>query len=422
MSVVINTNYAATTAANNLAHSNELLQKSLNRLSSGSKIVNPSDDAGGLAVSMKLSAAARRQGAVSTNIANAVSMLQTQDGVLAVTGKILNRMSELKVLNSDITKSSSDRANYQSEFSALQTQITANGAEKFNGVSLFGTTTVSVAATEDGNTAVGIQGTNLLGTAGPVAWSNISNDIAPGSNWTSSNPSISNIAGYTRFHGDGTLTTTQSNISGPYTISFTLNSVGGSPGTATITGGGGGTLDLAALTSDGSDHPVSISVDAAGTASWSFQNGAQTGTIANFGSVSGGAIVFSQTGSGSVDMHVGDDFTLTSTAGGGASNNVGGVAGASSLTSVNLSTITGAISDLATYRAQNGASQSRFQFATELLTVNKANLEAANSRITDVDVAQESTALARYNVLVQAGTSMLAQANQSSQLALKLLQ
>jgi flagellin len=68
-----------------------MLQKSLNRLSSGSKIVSPADDAGGLAVSMKLSAAAKRQGAVSNNVANAVSLLQAQDGVLGATGKILNR-------------------------------------------------------------------------------------------------------------------------------------------------------------------------------------------------------------------------------------------------------------------------------------------------------------------------------------------
>jgi flagellin len=61
-------------------------------------------------------------------------------------------------------------------------------------------------------------------------------------------------------------------------------------------------------------------------------------------------------------------------------------------------------------------------FASELVTVNKANLEAANSRITDVDVAAESTQLARWNVLVQAGTSMLAQANQSALGALRLLQ
>ena len=86
------------------------------------------------------------------------------------------------------------------------------------------------------------------------------------------------------------------------------------------------------------------------------------------------------------------------------------------------STITAAIESLATLRAQNGAEQSRLTYALDMLKVNKTNLEAANSRILDVDVAEESTQLARYNILQQSGTAMLAQANQSSQSLLRLLQ
>ena len=133
MSVVINTNIAATIAANNLAASNTMLQTSLNQLSSGSKIVNPSDDAGGLAVSMKLSAAATRDGAVENNIADANSYLQTQDGALQVAGQIVDRMSELKTLYADPTKNASDLANYDSEFTALQSQLTSISSETFNG-------------------------------------------------------------------------------------------------------------------------------------------------------------------------------------------------------------------------------------------------------------------------------------------------
>jgi flagellin len=134
MSVVISTNYSATVASNNLAASSASLQKSLNRLSSGSKIVSPADDAGGLAVAMKLSAAIKRQGAVASNIGNAISYLQTQDGVLKIAGKVLERISELTVLATDVTKSNSDIANYNSEFKALQTQLTAFGSEQFNGI------------------------------------------------------------------------------------------------------------------------------------------------------------------------------------------------------------------------------------------------------------------------------------------------
>ncbi|MDD2763127.1 MAG: flagellin [Opitutaceae bacterium] len=270
MSVVINTNFAATVAADNLAASNASLQKSLNRLSSGSKIVSPADDAGGLAVSMKLSAAATRSGAVVTNIANSVSFLQAQDGVLKVAGEVLQRMGELKTLYSDPTKNANDKANYDSEFTQLQAQLGSLAGESFNGVALFGTGSLTVPVSEDGSTTVTITAKNLADSSSGV----------------------------------GVLTAT----------------------------------------------------------------------------------------------------------------------GVGSLSGIQLSDITTAVQNVATMRANNGAEQSRLGFASEVLTVNKANLEAANSRITDVDVAQESTQLARWNILVQSGTAMLAQANQSPQIALKLLQ
>jgi len=247
-----------------------MLQKSLNRLSSGSKIVNPSDDAGGLAVAMKLNATTKRQGAVANNIGNAVSLLQTQDGALKVAGKILDRVSELKTLNADVTKSSGDKANYQVEFVALQTQLTSMQSETFNSIALFGTTTLNVGVTEDGLAA------NSVSLA--------ARDL-----------------------------------------------------TDTTTGVG----------------------------------------------------------------------TITATA--------------ATLETLDLVEITDALERVATMRAANGSEQSRLGFAAELVTVNKANLEAATSRITDVDVAQESTQLARWNTMVQAGTSMLAQANGSAQTALRLL-
>jgi len=273
MAVVINTNYAAMVASNNLAASNSSLQKSLNRLSSGSKIVSPSDDAGGLAVSMKLNAASKRQGAVANNIGNAISYLQTQDGALQVTAKIMDRMSELRTFYEDKTKNTSDLQNYDTEFTALSKQLQSITSEKFNGIALFSTTSLSIVATEDHSTA----------------------------------------------------------------STITVNS-----------------RDL-------SNTGTGISLLNTGTAS------------------------------------------------------MGGTAG------ITLANITDAIKNIATMRANNGAEQSRLGFAQELLTVNKSNLEAANSRIVDVDVASESTQLARWNILVQSGTAMLAQANASSSTALRLL-
>ncbi len=270
MSVVINTNFAATIAADNLAASNASLQESLNRLSSGSKIVSPADDAGGLAVSMKLSAAITRSDATNTNIQNSVSYLQAQDGVLKVTGEVLDRMGQLETMYQDPTKNAQDKANYDAEFQQLQQQLTSLTSESFNGVNLFGTGTLTVPVSEDGTSSVTIAAQNLVSTAAGV----------------------------------GTLTAT----------------------------------------------------------------------------------------------------------------------GITSLGGITLADVTTAIQNVATMRAVNGAEQSRLGFASEVLTTNEANLQAANSRISDVDVAQESTQLARWNILVQSGTAMLAQANQAPQIALKLLQ
>ena len=98
------------------------------------------------------------------------------------------------------------------------------------------------------------------------------------------------------------------------------------------------------------------------------------------------------------------------------------VSGAANLAAVTTTQVTAAITSVASFRAQNGADSSRLQFASDMLQVNRNNLEAANSRIADVDVAKESTSLARHNIMVQAGTSMLSQANSSTQAVLKLLQ
>ena len=110
MSVSINTNYAASAAANNLGLSQSMLQRSLNRLSSGSRLVSPADDAGGVAVSMRLSAQAKRSGSAGINIQNAISLLQNQDGAIKIAGKIVERMAELHSLYNDATKNTDDKA------------------------------------------------------------------------------------------------------------------------------------------------------------------------------------------------------------------------------------------------------------------------------------------------------------------------
>ena len=140
MPIVINTNAAATTASFNLSKNAEALRKSLARLSSGNRITQPAEDAGGLAVAYKLDSQAKRTEAVLNNHQNALSFLQVQDGALETVGKIVNRMSELRTMAADITKNSSDVENYSKEFRELQSQLNQVRLEKFNGISLFSIT------------------------------------------------------------------------------------------------------------------------------------------------------------------------------------------------------------------------------------------------------------------------------------------
>src|SRR5580700_4235962 len=170
MSVVINTNVSAEIAARNLAASNLQLEDSLNKLSSGSKIVNPSDDAGGLAVATKLTATADREGGLQNSVGDAVSYAQTQDGALQVAGSILNRVSELETLYTDPTKNSSDLANYDSEFTQLQAELTSLTSQTFNGVTLFGSASISVDVTDDLSSAnaVSLSAANLSSSASGV--------------------------------------------------------------------------------------------------------------------------------------------------------------------------------------------------------------------------------------------------------------
>jgi flagellin len=311
MPLNINTNAAAANASYYLSKNNAALQKSLNRLSSGSRITKPSDDAGGLAVSMKLQGTINRLSGVEKNIGNAISFLQVQDGILENAAGILDRMAELKALSQDVLKNSSDIANYDSEFATLQVQLFQMSSSTFNGVSLFGRY-------------------DNAGTA--AVFQNTSNTVSI----------------YTSARGESG-SAVQINKS-TLLSALTLKS---------------NTLSVAAW----SDSGNSGAANSAGTFSFA--------------------------------------ASISTTA--------------MTLSKVSVGVFNQALQNLATLRAENGGSVSRLQFAQESAAQQRTNLEAAKGRIVDVDIASESTTLAKYNILVQASASMLAQANSTPNVALMLL-
>ena len=269
--MVINTNTSAARGARFLGEASGNLQKSLARLSSGSKIVEPQDDAAGLAVSSRMDAQINRTEATRSNIGNAISFKQTQDGFLSKAAKALDRMSELATLAQDGTKTTTDLSLYNKEFETLYSYLDVVDSQTFNDVALFGSTALSVL--QDDTSAAFSSGNINLNTT---------------------------------------------------------------------------TLSV----SNGSVASAITSASSAATA---------------------------------------------------------------------LTAVKSAITTVAGHRAAIGADLSRLMMTNEHLSVLSENLQSSVSRIKDVDVATESAKYAKYNILVQSGTAMLAQANSLPQSALRLL-
>ena len=566
MSLVINTNSIATTAANNLHANQTALQKSLARLSSGSKLTKSSDDAGGLAVSTKLTAAINRNVRAQQNVSNSISYLQTQDGALKVAVGILDRISELKTMSLDPTKNAQDLATYNAEFKQLQAQLNNISKEKFNDIDLFNKfSNLTTYTTEDGETGTvnlsrsglfnqlseaelsqkalgsaayaGTDGTDYVeltfttpthglsasviladgAVAGSVNGSDISAAIK-GINDALEAAGITTISASEDSDGKLVITGTET-----YTIGEALSGGYGATGLAgtyngvaktydyngladynegdVVTGmredgsqesflvtatlgvtGNGRTFDeFAALSStqrlnnninpnatvfrelDGAGGAVTYT---AGTVVYDDSNGRYyltRGASGNYSDASTNATSAADKGeflelgtslpglSDYSEFNASSDYSLddivsydgnlyvasTSITNGQASPLDGGnwvklnvaVSGTQSLLDLDNDLSDFSVADLrgfiqigATSRAQNGAEMSRLEVSNEMLATNHANIEAANSTLADVDVATESTAFARANILVQSAAAMLAQANTSQSVALSLLQ
>jgi flagellin-like hook-associated protein FlgL len=140
MAIVLSGTNLTSATEKNLSAANSSVEKSLGKLSSGQRITAPADDAGGAAVSLKLEAMLKRLSAVETNLLNADSFVRVQDDALKSVGDLVTRMSELKVLSQDVSKSPADIANYATEYWELAAEIRKIGQRTFNGIPLFSTT------------------------------------------------------------------------------------------------------------------------------------------------------------------------------------------------------------------------------------------------------------------------------------------
>jgi flagellin-like hook-associated protein FlgL len=359
MPIVVNSNTTATIASFNLSHANDALRKSLARLSSGKRIVSPSDDAGGMAVAYKLNSKLKRTEAVQQNVQNGISYLQVQDGALSTIAKIADRMSELRTMASDITKNTGDVENYSKEFIELQRQLNQIRHEKFNGISLFATSQSPATPTSpELRPPVDKQGMTLDESGRRYA--KFSREI------------LTSADGVRR---DGHVSINIVNLQ--YVLSIgQVDTRFVSTATATAVNVTGQTAETI------NGRPVYVNLG-------NVDNGNQddfggSGTTAN------------------QEIYTSDGYLK-------------------SILFVSMGSFTDIIGRIADVRAENGAEQNRLNMTRSLLIQNQTNLEAAHGRIMDADVALESTRFARQNVLVQSSAAMVAQANQLTSIALQIL-
>jgi len=278
-----------------LSGAQEMLSKSLMRLSSGQRITTPSDDPGGLAVSMRLNNSITITKAVQSNVENAKSYTDTQDSALESIGNIVDRMSTIKTSYDSVVLTSAKLA-YATEFKELSKSLAGYMNETFNGISLFG---------EGGKVAVGDTSRSKVYTS--------ASQLDSGVFLTMGNVSIR-----------GALTTTHT----------------------------------------------------------------------------AGAVAVSELWSATQATGTANDLSISDVA---------------------LTSLSGVITNLASVRAEVAATSSRLGFASDFLGSSRTNLESAYGRIMDVDIAEETTNYAKYNLQVYAASAALAQSNLNLGIVLDLL-
>ena len=402
---VINTNIAATVTANAMKENARTMEATMERLATGKRINSASDDAAGLAIGARMDAQIRGLGQAARNSNDAISLLQTVDGAAIEIGDMLQRMRELAVQAQNGTNQTADITNLNKEFSQLATEIDRIADDtKFNGTVLMNagvTKNFNVGAdeadyitvtigdfnlTEGGVTASGeTQGTGTL----TMARDDLRTDLASGA--------------FTL--GDGTTT-----------ISVSLADIQNANNTGTIT--------AANVTQAQIATGINLKANASTNFTATFAADSTTGfTITEKAGFGGSDDVY--TIGGSADA-------ATVTLSNGVAGTVAGVLGANLSTYKASASVTvddagviaaldTAIVNIAAARADFGSVINRLEHTVDNLNSSVLNTQAAKSQIVDADYAAETTELARTQIISQASTAMLSQANQQAQSVLALL-
>ena len=479
MASVINTNTASLNAQRNLSTSQSALSTSLQRLSSGLRINSAKDDAAGLAISERFTSQIRGLDQAKRNANDGVSLLQTAEGSLQSTGDILQRVRELSVQSANATNSAGDRKAIQAEVGQLLSEADRiSQTSEFNGLKLldgsFGSASFQVGANAGqtiqattANFRTNNYGNNQSSAAPPATLSGSTATAYAGGTFDIQGLKTATVTATT---GD-TAQTLAATINGKTAdtgvtatakteeaVKFTANGVyslavssdNATASNVTFTVGANNASGLASAVSafndvssttgvtaklnDAKDGLVLTNVagnnislkNSSATSTFTAASIGADGTATSAATVATGGTAVTM---GYISMNSDKGFSLGSVT---ANNGVAaGPATLNSVSSIDVSTVDGsnkalkildsALASVNSQRATFGALQSRFETAVSNLESTSENLSASRSRIQDTDFASETAKLTRGQILQQAGTAMLAQANSLPNGVLSLL-
>ena len=400
MAATINTNIASINAQRNLTFSGQSLNTTMQRLSSGLRVNSAKDDAAGLAISERMNTQVKGLTVASRNASDGISLAQTTEGALGKIGDMLQRMRELAVQAGNATNSKSDRVALQLEVKQLADEVDRVAKQtNFNGQKVldgsFAGAVFQVGANSGDNITVGALantkvdklGKSMYGTTGVTSLSatNVSGAAVTGTITIT-------VKGANNATGISSTLAADSNRTQEEALGQILAEINVKSADTGVT---------AFLEKDGSKYTISYrsTSDTAGTVA------VATITVAGASAALNTALT------------VGTSSITAAAAVGIDKVDIGTQAGAWEA----LQRIDKAIDKVNTARGELGAIQTRFEKTVENIDIQNENLTAARGRVVDADFAQETANLSRTQILQQAGTAMVAQANQLPQQVLSLL-
>jgi flagellin len=397
MALVLNTNLSSLVAQNNLTSSGAKLASALQQLSSGMRINTAADDAAGYAITQSMTSQINGINQATRNANDGVSLAQTASGSLQEVTNDLQKMRDLAVQSLNATNSATDRADLDAQFQQLKADINSVATQtQFNGVNLLDGSFQGASFQVGANAGQTITVSSIASASSSKLGSLYT--AAGAGAYVPANVKAGDSGTITVTAASGTTYTTDA-IALTGTKATDLKSVAAAVNQLSTTDGG----LIATVNAGGTAIDISSSANQSAVVTMAYTPTKGTEALADLGVSATYDLTAATVAAPTSHLDKGDVTTVDN------SNKV-------------LVQIDAALQQLATSGAQLGAYQNRFQAAITGLTTNSTNLTAARSQIQDTDYAQATSALSKAQILQQAGTAMVAQANTSPQNILTLLQ